>query len=57
MIILKFTLRTFLKKDDHVTCHVKHVTDLVYIEEKTGPVRGNLPEEIISGVSNFPNKT
>ena len=39
-----------LKKNDHVTCRVKRVTDLAYIEEKTGPVRGNLPEEIISGV-------
>ena len=56
MILLKFTLSTFLKKDNHVTCHEKKVTDQVYIEEKTGPVRGNLPKEIISGVQIFPIK-
>ena len=46
----------FWKKDNHVTCHVKKVKDLVYIEEKTGPVRGNLPKELVSGVQIFPIK-
>lgn len=35
---------------------MKKVKDLVYIEEKTGPVRGNLPKELLSGVQIFPIK-